>query len=129
VGVKIKDLEKHIQEHEWRSKHFMEHPGYCCIVNVGLLCLYIVYRVIQFMVTRGLCRGITGALRLTHQNRADTEFKGSGNIVNINIKTSNESLTGMQEVIPLRTQSPSDCAAGESEVRSKRRPRHSRTHF
>jgi hypothetical protein len=82
VGVKVKDLEKHIQEHEWRSKHFTIHHGYsvALYVIVGLFCLYIVYRVIQCMVTRGLCRGITGALRLTHQTRADPEFTGLGTL-------------------------------------------------
>lgn len=28
VGVKIKDLEKHIQEHEWKEKHSIIHHGY-----------------------------------------------------------------------------------------------------
>ena len=98
VGVKVKDLEKHIQEQEWRSRHFTIHHGYSIVlyVIVGLFCLYIVYRVIRCTVTKGLCRGITGALRLTHQTQADPEFKGSENIVNINIKTSNVSLTGAQ---------------------------------
>jgi len=31
VGVKVKDLQKHIQEHEWRSRHFTIHHGYSCM--------------------------------------------------------------------------------------------------
>jgi hypothetical protein len=103
MGVKVKDLERHIREHEWRSKHFTIHHGYsvALYVIVSLFCLYIVY-----MVIKGLCQEITGELRLTHQTWADPEFTNSGNLVNINIKTSNESLTGAQEIIPLRTQTP-----------------------
>ena len=81
------------------------------------------------MLTRGFCRGMAVALRLTHQTRANPEFTGSGNIVNINIKTSNESLTGTQEAFPLRAQNTSDSKAGESEALSMRRLRHSRTHY
>jgi hypothetical protein len=131
VGVKISDLEKNIREHEWRSKHSTIHHGYsvALYVIISLFCLYIIYRVLRCMVTKGLCRGIAGVLRLTNQTRANPEFTGSGNIVNINIKTSNESLTRAQEVIPLKTQPAADRIAEESEARSTRRLRHSRTHF
>jgi len=54
------------------------------------------------MLTRGLRRGVAGTLRLTHQTRTNPEFTGSGNIVNINIKISNESLKSAPETIPLR---------------------------
>ena len=96
VGVKIKDLEKHIQEHEWKEKHSIIYHGYSIglYVIVGLFCLYVAYRVLRCMLSKRLCRGVVGALILTHQTRANPEFTGSGNIVNINIKTSNESLSG-----------------------------------
>ena len=131
VGVKVKDLEKHIEEHEWRNKHAIIHHGYsvALYVIVSLFCLYIVYRVLRCMLTRGFCRGMAGALRLTQQTRANPEFTGSGNIVNINIKTSNGSLTSTQEAIPLRAQTTSNSKAGEPEAQSTRRLRHSRTHY
>jgi hypothetical protein len=131
VGVKVKDLEKHIQEHEWRNRHAIVHHGYSIAVYVlvSLFCLYIAHGVLRCMLTRGFCRGVAGALRLTHQTRANPELMSSGNIVNINIKTSNESLTGAQEAIPLRTQLTSDSKAGESEAQSTRRLCHSRTHY
>jgi hypothetical protein len=81
------------------------------------------------MVTKGLCRGITGVLRLTNQTRANPEITGYGNIININIKTSKESLTRAQEVIPLKAQPTADRIAEESVAPSTRRLRHSRTHF
>jgi hypothetical protein len=131
VGVKVKDLEEHIQQHEWSNTHSIIHHGYsiALYVIVSLFCLYVAYRVLRCMITKGLCQGVAGALRLTHQPRANPEFTGSGNIVNINIKTSNESLTGTQEAIPLRTQTPRDSKAGEPEARSTRRLPHFRTHY
>jgi hypothetical protein len=130
VGIKVKDLEKHIQE-EWRNKHSAIHHGYsiALYVVISLFCLYVAYKVLRCMVTKGLCRGMAGALRLTHQTRANPELTGSGNIVNINIKTSNESLAGTREIIPLKGPSPPDTITGESETRSARRLGHSRTHF
>jgi len=103
VGVKVKDLEKNIHEHEWRNKHSTIHHSYsvALYVIISLFCFYVVYRVLRYMVTKGLCRGIAGVLRLTNQTRANPELTGSGYIVNINIKTSNESLPRAQEVIPL----------------------------
>jgi hypothetical protein len=131
VGVKVKDLEKNIQEHEWRNKHSTIYHGYsvALYVIVSLFCLYVVYRVLRYMLTKGLCQGIAGVLRLTNQTRANPELTGSGNIVNINIKTSNESLSRAQEIIPLKAQPPADRTVEESEARSTRRLRHSRTHF
>ena len=29
AGIKIKELEKHISEKEWRGKHSISHHGYC----------------------------------------------------------------------------------------------------
>jgi len=37
VGVKIKDLEKHIQEHEWGNKHATIHHGNSIVVYVILV--------------------------------------------------------------------------------------------
>ena len=55
VGIKIKDLEKHIQEHEWRNKHSVTQHGYSVAVYVivSLFCLYIMYRVLRCMINRG----------------------------------------------------------------------------
>lgn len=131
VGIKVKDLGKHIQEHEWRNKHSITQHGYsvAVYVTVSLLCLYIMYRVLRCMINRGVCRGMAGALRLTHQVRPHPDLTGSGNIVNINIKTSNESLTGTQEAISLKTLVSVDRKAGEPGASTVGRLRHSRSHY
>ena len=79
VGIKIKDLEKHIQEHEWRNKHSITQHGYSVAVYVivSLFCLYIMYRVLRCMINRGVCRGMAGALGLTHQIRPHPDLTGS----------------------------------------------------
>jgi len=131
VGIKVKDLEKHIQEHEWRNKHSVTHHGFSVLVYVivSLLCLYVMYRVLRCLITRGFCRGMAGALRLTPLARPHPELAGPGNIVNINIKTSNESLAGTQETVPLKTLVPNDRKAGEPGASSVGRLRHSRSHY
>jgi hypothetical protein len=131
AGVKIKDLEKHIQEHEWKTKHSVIHHGYSIVlyVVVSLFGLYAAYRVLRCMVVKGLCRGAAGALRLTYPNQANPDFTGSGNVVNINIKSSNESLSSTQEAIPLRDSAPSGSRAGESEAGPSRRLRQTRTRY
>jgi hypothetical protein len=131
VGVKIKDLEKHIQEHDWRSKHSVTHHGYSILLYVvgSLFCLYAAYRVVRCMVVKGLCRGAAGLLRLTYPDQPNPGFTGSGNVVNINIKSSNESLTSSQEAIPLRAPAAASSSAGEPEVRTSRRLRQPRTRY
>jgi hypothetical protein len=131
AGVKVRDLEKHILDHEWREKHSVTHHGYSVIlyIIVSVVSLYAAYRLILCVWTRGKCAGVAGALTLTSRVSANPESAGSGNVVNINIKTSNDSLTANSEAIPLRALSPSDSKAGESEARSHRRLRSSRTYF
>jgi len=34
AGIKIKDLEKHVLEHEWREKHSVLHHGYSIVLYV-----------------------------------------------------------------------------------------------
>jgi hypothetical protein len=112
-------------------KHSTIHHGYsiALYVTVSFLCLYVAFRILRCVLARGLCRGVAGALRLASRVPANPEFTGSGNIININIKTSNESLAATQEAPPLRVLTPSDSKAGKSEARSTRRLRHSQTAY
>jgi hypothetical protein len=130
AGVRIRDFESHIQEHEWREKHLTVHHGYSIVVCVivSLLCLYVAFRLLRCVWTRGNCREVAGALRITSRVAANPESAGSGNVVNINIKTSNESLAATPEAIPLCALAPSDSKAGKSETRSTRRHRSTRTY-
>ena len=43
AGIKVKDLETHVLEHEWKEKHSNAHYGYSIglYVILGLLCSYV----------------------------------------------------------------------------------------
>ena len=89
VGIKVRDIEKDILEHEWSDKHSVLHRGYSTVLYILIVpvVLYIVIRLILCSKAKGTCRRVTGALKFHSAPDAS-----SGNIVNINIKTSNESL-------------------------------------
>jgi hypothetical protein len=81
------------------------------------------------MRSRGTCQRVAGALKRITQVEANPESVGSGNVININIKTSNESLASSPENIPLRALKPTDSKTGEPETRPTHRLRSSRSYF
>jgi len=126
AGIKVIDLQRHVLEHEWKEKHSTIHYGYSIglYVIIGLLCFYIVFRLIHCMNSRGTCQRVAGVLKLTSRVEANP-----GNVININIKTSNESLASNPENIPLRALKPSDSKTGETETRPTHRLRPSCSYF
>ena len=131
AGIKVKDLERHVLEHEWREKHSTQHHGYSIVlyIVVSMVFLYILVRLVLCIKSKGLCRRVAGALKIHSSSDEDPRVTGSGNVVNINIKTSNESLALASEDIPLRTLPPSDSKNVESDARTSRRLRSSRSYF
>ena len=81
------------------------------------------------MKSKGLCQKIAGALGKNSPGTATPALGGSGNIVNINIKTSNESLAGGSEGIPLHALKPTYSKEAEREERTTRRLRSARSCF
>jgi len=81
------------------------------------------------MRSRGTCQKVAGALQLTSRVDAKPESAGSVNVININIKISNETLTSNPENILLRALKLSDSKAGEPETRPTHRLRSSRFYF
>jgi hypothetical protein len=131
AGVKIRDLEKHILEHEWREKHSIMHHGYsiALYIFVVIVCLYVVVHLMLCLKSKGLCRRVAGVLKVHSTTDANPGAAGSGNVVNINIKTSNESLAVAPENIPLRTLPPLGNKEAESETRTSRCLQSSRSYF
>jgi len=80
-----------IKEQEWKRLHTVSHNKYSVLVYVclSLLVLYILYKVYNCLKTR------------VHCVKAFTDANGSGNVVNIKIHTSNESLALTLEDVPL----------------------------
>lgn len=130
ASYKIADLEEEIKEQEWKDKQTSKHAAYSAIVYIllSIMSIYIVYRVYRYVRSRftrsPLVRAITAPLK---EVQASATTDGRGNIVNINIKTSNESLSIGQEGSPLHNSQQSV----EEEPRSRRslRPRMSKSYF
>ena len=131
AGIKVKELEKHILEHEWKEKHSILHHGYSVVlyIFIVLVFLYIAVRLILCLKSKGTCRRVAGVLKFHSTTDANPGAAGSGHVVNINIKTSNESLAIAPEDIPLCTLPPSGNKDPESEARPSRRLRSSRSYF
>jgi hypothetical protein len=131
AGIKVTELEKHILEHEWKEKHSVLHHGYSIVlyIFIVLVCLYIAVRLILCLKSKGTCRRVAGTLNFHSTLDANPGTAGSGNVVNINIKTSNESLAVAPEDIPLRTLPPSGNKDTESETRTSRRLRSTCSYF
>ena len=89
---RISEVETLIREREWKRLHTSSHNTYSvlvyiCLVLIGLYILYKLYTCLKGKVN---CV------------KSLTEAQGSGNVVNIKIHTSNESLAVAQEDVPLR---------------------------
>jgi hypothetical protein len=69
------------------------------------------------MLTRGACQKVEAAFNITSRVTANKESAGSGNVVNINIKTSNEWLAIFPEEITPRALKPSERKMGQLEAR------------
>ena len=65
AGVKDRDLERHVLKHEWKEKNSIFHHGLPIFlyVIIGLLPVYVLYRLIIFMMSEGTCQRVAGAQR------------------------------------------------------------------
>jgi hypothetical protein len=101
----VRDLERHILEHEWKEKHSVLQHGYSIVlyIFVIMVCLYIAVHLILCLKSKGTCRRVAGALKFHCTTNANPGSEVSGNVVNINIKTIYESIALTPEAMPLRT--------------------------
>jgi hypothetical protein len=100
AGYKIPELEK-IRVQEWKNRQTMKHIAYSAFVYIllGILVIYILYKMYRWF--RNSCMKTKGMLALTAQTAKGAD--GSVNTLNLNIRTSNESLTVEQGDIPLHS--------------------------
>jgi hypothetical protein len=102
---KISEVESLIRESEWKRLHTSSHSTYSTLVYicVTLIVLYVLYKLYACFKLYSCFK-----CKVSHK-KAFGEAHDSGNIVNIKIHTSNESLAVAQEELPLRelnSQSP-----------------------
>ena len=113
---KISEVESIIVEQEWKRLHTISHDSYSVLVYVCLFLIgmYAIYKLYNCLKGKVNCI------------KAITDANRSGNIVNIKIHTSNESLAVAQEDVPLREiKAPN----AEPELRRSRRLRTSKSCF
>jgi hypothetical protein len=122
ASSRLSELGKQIEEQEWKNHHILKHSTYSVIVYIllGLLAIYAIYKLYKY--TRGRCTPLRNQKALTDVH-AHAGTQGSGNTVNIYIKTSNESLSVSQEEIPLKT------IQDETTPRRSLRPRAAESYF
>ena len=89
---RISDVETTIREQEWTRLHTSVHHTYSALVYICLL----------FIGLYILCKLYTCLKGKINCVKSRTDATGSGNVVNIKIHTSNESLAMAQENVPLR---------------------------
>jgi hypothetical protein len=105
ASSKISVLEKLSKEQEWKWKHNQYDKTYSALmyISINLIILYGLYRLAKFLVTRWRrCKTPRVTAATTDHLSLPAEACGTGNVVNISIKTSNESLTMNFEAIPLQ---------------------------
>jgi len=85
---RISDVETMIREQKWKRLHTSAHHMYSTLIYICLLLigLYILYKLYSCL------KGKTSCVKYL------TDATGSGNVVNIKIHTSNESLAVAQDV-------------------------------
>jgi len=89
---RISDVDTMIREEEWKTLQTSAHHTYSAHVYICLLLigLYILYKMYNCL------KGKVNCVKFL------TDATGSGNLVNIKIHMSNESLSMAQEDVPLR---------------------------
>jgi hypothetical protein len=119
ASYKMSELEKEIEEQQWKNHQVIKHSTYSAIVYIllSLIIVYAVYKLYRYL--RGRVAPLRNLKALT-DIQASTGTNGSGNIVNINIKTSNESLSGNPETIPLQELEGSSVRGNNPELRRSR---------
>lgn len=133
ASFKISELEKLAREHEWKNKYTQYHTTYSVFayIIVSIVVIYGLYKLVKFVFPR--CKANTAlraiAASTTEHFGLTTESGGRGNVVNINIKTSNESIASNPEKIPLRTLDELTNLKEKGEVRRSRRLRSTKSHF
>lgn len=133
ANYKISELEKEINEQEWKNHQLKKHHAYSVVVYIliSIFAMYTVYKFYQLykylrnrLFSSRSTRALTAPLR---EVQTSAKLDGSGNTVNINIKTSNESISLGQGEVPLQNSSQS--IEEDAIPRRSLRPRVSKSYF
>jgi hypothetical protein len=100
ASIKVKELEKHVLEHEWREKHSAQHHRYSIVlyIVISIVLLYVFVRLILCIRSKGLCWRLAGALKIHPASDENPRVTGSGNVVNITSKPVTRVLLSLQKI-------------------------------
>jgi hypothetical protein len=133
ASFKISELERLARDHEWKRKYAGYHTTHSVLayVSCSIVITYGLYKLLRYLYS--YCKRNTTlkaiATSTTEHLGLNTEANGRGNIVNINIKTSNESIASLPEEIPLQTSDQVTSLGDTREVRRSRRIKTPKSYF
>jgi hypothetical protein len=132
ASYKISELENLSREKEWKWKHLQYHKTYSVLIYIAItiIILYGLYQLTKFLVTR--CRNCKALRAITAKAEClslPAEASGIGNVININIKTSNEILSRSSEAIPLRDIEDGSRRDSTPDLRRSKRGKTNKSYF
>jgi hypothetical protein len=132
ASYKISELKRKIEENEWKHKHSQYRSAYSVFayIVITVISMYGIYKLGRFILRRWPRNGTVRAIMGPAENvELSTKSSGAGNVVNISIKTSNESLSGNPETVPLKDLDNSSTKDSTPEFRRSRRLRTAKSYF
>jgi hypothetical protein len=132
ASYKVSELEEKIKKNEWKHQHSQYHYTYSVFayIFVNFISVYGIYRLGRFVLRRWSGNKTVRAIMGSSENvELSTKSSGAGNVDNISIETSNESLSGNPEAIPLQDLESSLTTGSNPELKRSRRLRTSKSYF
>jgi hypothetical protein len=132
ASFKVSELEGKLKEQEWKNQHSQYHKAYSAFayIPITLISIYGIYRLGRFLLKRGIRnKTVKAIIGPTENTELSTGPSGARTVVNISIKTSNESLTGNPAAIPLQDLDSSSARGSRPEPRMSRRVRTTKSYF
>lgn len=132
ASFKVSELEGKLKEQEWKHQHAQYHKEYSATayILITLISIYEIYKLGRFLLRHGLRnKTVRATMGPTKDAELSTGPSGARNVVNISIKTSNESLTGSPEAIPLQDFDSSVTKGSTPELRRSRRLTTTKSYF
>jgi hypothetical protein len=132
ASYRVSELERKIKQSEWKHQHSQYNYTYSVFpyILVTLISMYGIFRLGRFIFRLWPRNGTVRAIMGPSENvELSTRSGGAGNVVNISIKTSNESLSGNPETIPLQDLDSSSTKGSNPELRRSGRLQTSKSYF
>jgi hypothetical protein len=132
ASYKISELEKVAKEKEWKLKHIQYHKTYSApmYISITAIILYGLYRLTTVIVKRWRkCTPLRAITATAEHSSLPAEVSGTENVINISIKTSNESLAENSEAIPLQDIEKGSRRDSTSDLRTSKRVKTWKSYF